>query len=238
MHSNRKINLALVSPNANAYSETFIRLHRTEIDANVYFLWQEALPEMSEEGPFVRYNFFGKVLRKLSRMFFPGRLSLHEMRIVGYLKRHRIDVILAEFGFTGLALSKLARKTGIPLIVHFHGVDAYSKEILETYDYKILFTTAEKVIVVSHHMYRQLISLGCPPEKLVLNPYGPADLFFSVNNSYRSQDFLAVGRFVDKKAPQYTIRAFKQAVEKYPDARLTMVGEGPLLDDCKRLVKE
>ncbi|MBN8852301.1 MAG: hypothetical protein BGO55_00965 [Sphingobacteriales bacterium 50-39] len=239
MHINsRKINLALVSPNKNAYSETFISLHRTEIDANIHFLWQEALPEMSEEGPFMRYNFFGKVLRKLSRTFFPRLLNLHEIRIAGYLKRHHIDVILAEFGFTGLAMAKLSRKTGIPLIVHFHGVDAYSKEVLETYDYKPLFQTAEKVIVVSRHMYQQLVRLGCPEAKLVLNPYGPANIFFSVNNKYSSRDFLAIGRFVDKKAPQYTIRAFKQATEFHPDARLTMVGEGPLLEDCKRLVRE
>jgi len=239
MHNNsRKINLALVSPNKNAYSETFIQLHRTEIDANVHFLWQEALPEMSEEGAFIRYNFFGKVMRKLSRMFFPGLLNLHELRIAKYLKRHHVDVILAEFGFTGLAMAKLARKTGIPLIVHFHGVDAYSKEVLATYDYKPLFQTAEKVIVVSRHMYQQLIRLGCPEGKLVLNPYGPADIFFSVNNRYSSRDFLAIGRFVDKKAPQYTIRAFKQAAEHHPDAHLTMVGEGPLLEDCKQLVRE
>jgi O-antigen/teichoic acid export membrane protein/glycosyltransferase involved in cell wall biosynthesis len=237
-HISRKINLALVSPNKNAYSETFISLHRTEIDANIHFLWQEALPEMSEEGPFMRYNFFGKVMRKLSRIFIPRLLNLHEKRIANYLKRHQIDVILAEFGFTGLAMAKLSRKTGIPLIVHFHGVDAYSKEILATYDYQPLFQTAEKVIVVSRHMYQQLVRLGCPEGKLVLNPYGPADIFFSVNNKYNSRDFLAIGRFVDKKAPQYTIRAFKQAVAHHPDAHLTMVGEGPLLDECKRLVRE
>jgi O-antigen/teichoic acid export membrane protein/glycosyltransferase involved in cell wall biosynthesis len=239
MHSNtRKINLALVSPNKNAYSETFISLHRTEIDAKIHFLWKEALPEMSEEGPFMRYGFFAKVMRKLSRMFFPRLLNLHEIRIAKYLKKHNIDVILAEFGFTGLAMAKLSRKTGIPLIVHFHGVDAYSKEILATYDYTALFRTAEKVIVVSRHMYQQLVRLGCPEDKLVLNPYGPAEIFFSVHNKYSSRDFLAIGRFVDKKAPQYTIRAFKQAVDQHPDAHLTMVGEGPLLDDCKKLVRE
>jgi glycosyltransferase involved in cell wall biosynthesis len=234
----RKINLALVSPNKDVYSETFIRLHKTEINANVHFLWQGGLPEMSDEGPLMQYNLFYKVIRKLSKIFIPGRLNLHEMRIASYLKRHRIDVILAEFGFAGLAMSKLARKTGIPLIVHFHGVDAYSKDVLATYDYAPLFQTAEKVIVVSHHMYRQLMSLGCPLEKLVLNPYGPDDMFFSASNTYRSRDFLAVGRFVDKKAPHYTIRAFKQAVNKYPEAHLTMVGEGPLLEGCKKLVKE
>jgi len=238
MKKNRKINLALISPNKNAYSETFIGFHRTNLDANVHYLWQEALPEMSEEGPFVRYNLFTKGIRKLSKILLPDRLNFHEQRIAGYLKRHRVDVILAEFGFTGLSMLKLSKKTGIPLITYFHGVDAYSREILETYNYGPLFRDSGKIFVVSRHMHRQLVNLGCPPDKLVLNPYGPAELFFSVSNSYSSRNFLAVGRFVEKKAPDYTIRAFSKVVEKYPDARLKMVGEGPLLDHCRSLTRE
>lgn len=238
MKQQKKINLALISPNKNAYSETFIGFHRTNLDANVHYLWKEALPEMSEEGPFVRYNFFTKGIRKLSKMFFPGRLNFHELRIAGYLKRHRVDIILAEFGFTGLSMLKLSRKTGIPLITYFHGVDAYSREILDTYNYGPLFRDSGKIFVVSRHMHRQLVNLGCPPDKLVLNPYGPAEIFFTVANSYSSRNFLAVGRFVEKKAPDYTIRAFSKVVENYPDARLKMVGEGPLLGHCMNLVKE
>jgi len=238
MKLQRKINLALISPNKNAYSETFIGFHRTNLDANVHYLWKEALPEMSEEGPFVHYNFFTKGIRKLSKMFFPEMLNFHEHRIAGYLKRHQVDIILAEFGFTGLSMLKLSRKTGIPLITYFHGVDAYSREILDTYNYGPLFRDGEKIFVVSRHMHHQLVKLGCPAEKLILNPCGPAEVFFSVVNSYHSRNFLSVGRFVEKKAPDLTIRAFKKVTGKYPDARLRMVGDGPLLQPCRDLVKE
>lgn len=236
--SQRKINLVLISPNKNAYSETFIGFHRTHIDAKVHFLWKEALPEMSEEGPFVHYNLFTKGIRKLQKIFFPGMLNFHERRIARYLRRHRIELILAEFGFTGLSMVKLSRKTGIPLMTYFHGVDAYSKDILSVYDYRPLFKQAAKIFVVSRHMQRQLEKLGCPSEKLILNPCGPSNLFFSVDSCHESRNFLAIGRFVEKKAPDYTIRAFRIVAQKYPDALLKMVGDGPLLDHCKKLVIE
>src|ERR1700730_17580027 len=118
MKTRRKINLAFISPNKNAYSETFIGFHRTHVNANVHYLWKEALPEMSEEGPFVHYNLFTKALRKLSKLLFPSHLNFHERRIANYFKKHHIDVILAEFGFTGLSMLKVSRKTGIPLMVY------------------------------------------------------------------------------------------------------------------------
>jgi glycosyltransferase involved in cell wall biosynthesis len=49
---------------------------------------------------------------------------------------------------------------------------------------------------------------------------------------------LAVGRFVEKKAPTLTIRAFAEAHRAHPEARLRMIGDGPLLDRCRELVKD
>ncbi len=47
--------------------------------------------------------------------------------------------------------------------------------------------------------------------------------------------FLAVGRFVEKKAPDVTLRAFAEVRQQVPDARLVMVGDGPLLASCRDL---
>jgi len=46
---------------------------------------------------------------------------------------------------------------------------------------------------------------------------------------------LAVGRFVDKKAPQLTLLAFRRVLDRVPEARLTMMGDGPLWECCLRL---
>jgi glycosyltransferase involved in cell wall biosynthesis len=46
-----------------------------------------------------------------------------------------------------------------------------------------------------------------------------------------------VGRFVERKAPQLTLLASARVHERYPHARLRMVGNGPLLDACRDLAR-
>jgi glycosyltransferase involved in cell wall biosynthesis len=50
--------------------------------------------------------------------------------------------------------------------------------------------------------------------------------------------FLAVGRFVEKKAPMTTLRAFAEATANQPDARLDFIGDGPLLEPTRALAEE
>lgn len=237
----KKINVALISPNKNAYSETFIQAHKANIDANVKYLYQGTLPEMAEdEGLLVHYGFFNRVRRKLNNYFKISALNFHEKRLADYFKRHKIDLAFAEFGMTGADILNVCRSCNIPLVVHFHGLDAYMTHLLDTYGKKYLnmFDYASTVIVVSNHMLAQLKSLGCPLDKLLLNPCGPSDAFFDVNSDFSQKTFISIGRFVAKKAPHITIRAFAKVLEKHPDATLKMVGDGPLLADCQQLVQD
>jgi glycosyltransferase involved in cell wall biosynthesis len=84
-------------------------------------------------------------------------------------------------------------------------------------------------------MKEALLDIGCPDNKLVLNPYGPDHSFFLLNPDLKQKHFVAVGRFVDKKAPYLTIMAFKKVAEKFSDARLIMAGDGYLLNVCRSL---
>jgi glycosyltransferase involved in cell wall biosynthesis len=129
---------------------------------------------------------------------------------------------------------------GIPLIVHFHGFDAYDQSILEEYQspYKKMFSAAEAVIAVSKQMESQLLALGADREKVFYNPYGiDTSLFAGVDPAASPPAFLFVGRFVDKKAPHLTILAFKKVFTQFPDARLIMIGEGPLWEACKQIAR-
>ena len=49
---------------------------------------------------------------------------------------------------------------------------------------------------------------------------------------------LAVGRFVEKKAPHLTIKAFAQVLTRFPEAQLDMIGGGALLEMCRALIRE
>jgi glycosyltransferase involved in cell wall biosynthesis len=99
-----------------------------------------------------------------------------------------------------------------------------------------MFAYASSIVAVSKAMQQRLVEIGCPPEKIVYNPYGPDDLFFEITPEYTGKKFIAIGRFVDKKAPYYTILAFHQVLQRHPDAQLVIGGDGPLHNTCKNLV--
>ena len=133
------------------------------------------------------------------------------------------------------------RQLGIPLIVHFHGYDASVHEVLKenAETYPVMFRIAAAVIVVSRAMERKLISLGAPAEKVHYNPYGiNCNDFAGAEPADSPPVFLAVGRFVEKKAPQLTLKAFASVLRSMPDARLRMIGDGPLLEECRELSDE
>jgi glycosyltransferase involved in cell wall biosynthesis len=71
---------------------------------------------------------------------------------------------------------------------------------------------------------------------LRLNPYGvDLDRFQGAQPAQAEPLFLAVGRFVDKKAPHLTLLAFSRVAAALPAARLVMVGDGPLWEACLHL---
>lgn len=154
-----------------------------------------------------------------------------------YLQENKIQVALCEYGPSGVELMAICEKLNLPLIVHFHGYDAYRRDILETYgkQYTELFRMAAKVVVVSEDMQQQIIKLGCPPEKLRLLPYGVDTTFFKPANLHKKYDFVFCGRFVDKKSPLQIISSFKNVVEKNPLLKMVMIGDGELLNESKNL---
>jgi len=157
-----------------------------------------------------------------------------------FLTKQKIQAVLAEYGPTGAAVMDACRIADIPLIVHFHGYDAHLREITSAYNnlYQQMFRQASALVTVSHKMSKQLIKLGAPPEKIHHNVYGiETDRFKASDPIKNPPHFLAVGRFVDKKAPYLTILAFKELLNHFPSARLVMVGNGPLLETCIQMSK-
>ncbi len=136
-----------------------------------------------------------------------------------FFKRNGINVILAEYGLTGIGVLDVCKDLNIPLIVHFHGYDAYLTELLDRHEraYKRMFDYASVVIAVSKPMVEQLVKLGALAEKVVYIPYGVEINKFAQADVLASPlRVLSVGRFVEKKAPYLTILAFKKVLERLP----------------------
>jgi len=233
-------NLAILSPYENAYSETFIHAHK-ELPFNVFFYsnGKNYVPtQLSGTKKLARISH--KVYFKLKSIV-NSKSTRAEYTLRYLLKKNKIDCVLAEYGVTAAASLKVIQSLGLPLIVHFHGFDASDKNVLHRFKKKYIemFAYAQFVVSVSKKMSVDLIGLGCPEDKIILNTYGPNKDFFNIKpDAEKKQQFIAIGRFVEKKAPHLTIMAFSKVAKKYPDARLLFGGSGILLKTCKDLVKE
>jgi glycosyltransferase involved in cell wall biosynthesis len=172
------------------------------------------------------------------RAFGGGRRPVERRALARWLVRQGIDVVLAEFGQTGAEIWEACADAQVPLVVHFHGGDAVREKWLRLYGsaYRRMFGSASGLVVVSRQTEEALAALGAPRDRLVYNPCG-ADvaLFSPADPAAAPPHFLAVNRFVDKKAPHLTILAFQQVAAACPEARLVMIGDGPLLEACRHL---
>jgi glycosyltransferase involved in cell wall biosynthesis len=151
------------------------------------------------------------------------------------------NIALAEYGPTAVAIQSACKEARIPLVVHFHGYDAHRTSVLNRYRdaYRSVFAEAEAIVAVSRTMRAQLCELGAPSEKVFINPCGVDTTVFQPRSQEGIQHphFLAVGRLVGKKAPHLSLLAFSNVLARYPEARLTMVGDGELQGVCWDLAK-
>jgi glycosyltransferase involved in cell wall biosynthesis len=79
--------------------------------------------------------------------------------------------------------------------------------------------------------------MGAPPEKVHYVPSGVDCRDFSLTDAaVAPPTILSVGRLVEKKAPHLTLIAFARVLHECPEARLRIIGDGPLLGPCRDLV--
>ena len=150
-------------------------------------------------------------------------------------------VCLAQFGTAALWLLPLMQHAGIPLVAHFHGYDL-SRSLRQARYREQLRRSADRIaayVVCAKYMEEALVDLGVSPDRIHLIPYGvPIPSETAENRGPpHSCRFISVGRLVEKKRPDLTVRAFAEAAKSRPEISLKMIGEGPLLHRCQTLAK-
>lgn len=230
----------MFAPTRRAASETFVR-------ANLRGLPFAITAVFGDERPFrhplrLAYGLAVLISKALTRLGWL-RLAALPASLVAllWIRRCRPQLLLAEFGFHAVRVMQAAAWSGLPLVVHFRGSDTSSvakfQRLLPAY--RRLLPRCAAVIVKSEPMRCALLELGAPADRILVSPSGAdAGRFHGADPAAAPPLFLTVGRFVAKKGPLHTIRAFARMRERWPETRsaqLLMVGDGPLLHKAQML---
>lgn len=235
--------ICLIHPNPGPVCETFIQAQATHLPGIVSVLHGGHMPLYDGDGATLHPD----LPQDAPLLFSPDGIPATEeqkravQNMVEYFAANSIDVVLAEYGPTGVAMLKPCELARVPLVTHFHGFDAAFRPVLMKYErgYKRLFKQAAAIIAVSKVMEQDLLRLGASASRLEINPYGVnAAMFANAKPEWSKPHFLAVGRFVDKKSPATVVRAFIQVARGVSGTTLSMIGDGPLREKCIKIAAE
>lgn len=184
-----------------------------------------------------------------------GRLKRKVYRATGYapefinrLRARKPALIHAHFASCGLHALPLCRALNIPMVVTGHGndvtVDGRAVKTARRFGFRYqryhrLFLPSVSYIAVSRFIKERMIERGFPAEKIVEHYIGiDVEKFKANSQAPREKVILFVGRFVPKKGCEYLIRAMSLVQVKYPDIKLVLIGDGPLLENTRQLAND
>src|SRR5436190_21455867 len=208
--------------------------------------------EQTERYPFEHVHIVPKpATHFLRRLWFrqlrdmPWQSSDTELRaLLGVLSRIDARLCHIYFGLIAVHRLPLIREWKNPSIVSFHGADVTVDMNKPTYreSTRQMLDAVKLVLVRSESLRRALIDLGCDPKKIEVQRTGiPLDEFPFHERSFPNDGecrLVQAGRLIEKKGLPVTLRAFAVFLKKYPNAMLTIAGEGPLLDELQKLARE
>lgn len=161
------------------------------------------------------------------------------------LARFHPVLLHAHFALDGAAALPLQKQLRLPLLVTLHGYDATTRDeaLRHTIAGRIFLRRRQELrerarffICVSEHIHQQALERGVPEDKIRTLPIG-VDLSLFAPDPLRSRSrdpiVLFVGRLVEKKGCEYLIRAMASLERDHPNAKLLIVGDGPLLDPLR-----
>lgn len=153
----------------------------------------------------------------------------------------RPDIVHAHFGNDAYTVLPVARAAGVPLVVGLYGYDVSSLPGREpwTRRYRELTREAAAFVVLSAEMRDAAATLGIAPDHIEIIHLGRR----LEEYPYRPRrgpirHFVSVGRLTAKKGHDDTLRALAGLRRSFPDARLTIVGDGEDAAALRRLASE
>jgi glycosyltransferase involved in cell wall biosynthesis len=173
------------------------------------------------------------------------------LRVRRYLRTHGPFEVVHGHSSKGGALARLAAfGTGCPAVYTPHGLvvadpslPLAKRAIYLAIEWSLSRLT-RRIITVSPEEYRSSVRSGLGRRRLVMVPNGVDDAGPAVTRSEARRSLGLtdeaivvgfVGRLVEAKAPQRIVEAFATVADAAPDARLVIVGDGPLMSRLREV---
>ena len=208
--------------------------------------------EETERYPFQPVYIVPKPPTHLFRRFWfrqlrdmPWQISRIELNaLLRILTKTEARLLHIYFGQIAVHLLPLIRTWTNPSVVSFHGADVLVDMNKPAYRAatKDMLNKINLVLVRSESLRRAVVDLGCDEKKIEIMRTGiPIDDFpFHERSSPQNGEwrFVQACRLIDKKGLAVALRAFASFLKRYPQAKFTIAGEGPLLARLQQLTHE
>ena len=196
-------------------------------------IWQADGVELYD----MRYLSLGKYGRKKFNV--DSALATARLQMTCILKDFCPDVIHAHtFGLDSELGSMLKKQLGCPLVVTTHGSDTTVRvnagHLAELNRYS---NAADAVVAVSNALADRLRKCKTGTEiRVIYNGYCDEGI---VGDGEKNEcSCLQVSNLIELKQIPVTIHAFEKIYRKYPQARLTIIGQGPDRAELEQLCAE
>lgn len=155
------------------------------------------------------------------------------------------DIIHAHFGANGL-IGMYLKKSGVytgKLITSFHGYD-FSRSIRQKGSgfYNELFKIGDLFTVNTNFTKKNIMDIGCAENKIIKLSMGLDINFFRFCERNLQEGaivkLLTIGRLVEKKGLEYSIKAVANVAKMYPNIEYNIIGDGELRERLERLIHE
>ncbi len=156
----------------------------------------------------------------------------------------KFDILHCHFGQNGMIGACLKKGgAGVRLLTTFHGYDLSEYvHISGPGIYRDLFRVCDRCLPISEHWKCKLMQMGCQEERITVHHMGiDVNRFeFQQKKILRGEKIklLTVGRLVEKKGHEYSIRAIAKVLHKTKNVEYIIAGNGPLKNKLENLARQ
>lgn len=248
--------LLFMMPNYHAATEVWMRRMLESLEEKISGLvvkdstgestWRGIFPVFSVNPPRHEVRFLSSLLKKFGIIVYKQSKSPEET-VLKTIESISPTKILCHYGTFASSFTKVWNKVDIPLYIHFHGYDAtfdLRKEAnpdnrVHPDDYmKTLLGLQERALFLANSNFTKalLVDGGISADRVKVKYYGiPVPEKSKVHSTNKQIMILHLGRLIDFKSPDRTIKAFEIAKSKGLDGTLLIAGDGNLRNYCELL---